>query len=339
MTAELLAQNLLQLGLTVRRQLIHVMHAGGDDLARPVERVGGDMIYELDRHVEPVIEREIAGWPDDWKPLLLIAEGLNDSGRKRFGREADPLRYRLLVDPIDGTRGLMYDKRSAWFAAAIVPDAGEATRLDQSVAAALVELPTTKQAWADAWVAVRDRPTWGQRASLDGTRVQELTPSPSRADTLRDGFGHIVSFFPGTKVLAAELLERIALVTLGRGEPGEAQVFDDQYISTSGQLVELIVGHDRFCGDLRPILQAIARPAGEPADQGLACHSYDMAGWLVAQQAGVILTDGFGGPLQLPLDVHHPVHWCGYANASLQAKIQPVIRDWLSQRGRKEHDR
>jgi hypothetical protein len=339
MTADLLAQSLLQLGLTVRRRLIEVMRAGGDDLARPIERVGGDMIYELDRHVEPVIEGEIDAWPEDWKPLLLIAEGLNESGRKRFGRDADPLRYRLLVDPIDGTRGLMYDKRSAWFAAAIVPDDGEATSLEQSAAAVLVELPTTKQAWADAWVAARGRPTWGQRASVDGTRMQDLSPAPSRADSLRDGFGHIVSFFPGTKMLAAELLERIVRVTLGRGEPGEAQVFDDQYISTSGQLVELMIGHDRFCSDLRPLLQRIGSREGQAGDQGLVCHSYDMAGWLVAQQAGVIVTDGFGRPLQLPLDVHHPVHWCGYANADLQAQIQPVILAWLSQRGLKEDER
>lgn len=339
MTPERLAQSLLQLGLTVRRQLIEVMRAGSGDLARPIAHVGGDMIYELDRHVEPVIEREIDAWPDDWKPLLLIAEGLNESGRKRFGGVADPLRYRLLVDPIDGTRGLMYDKRSAWFAAAIVPDAGEATGLEQSVAAVLVELPTTKQAWADAWVAVGGRPAWGQRSNLDGTSVEDLSPSPSRAGSLRDGFGHIVSFFPGTKVLAAELLERIVLTTLGRSEPGEAQVFDDQYISTSGQLVELMIGHDRFCGDLRPIMQRFGRRGTEPDDQGLVCHSYDMAGWLVAQQAGVILTDGFGRPLRLPLDVHHPVHWCGYANADLQAQIQPVILAWLDERGLKEHER
>jgi hypothetical protein len=196
MTAELLAQSLLQLGLTVRRQVINLVRAGGDELARPIARVGGDMIYELDRHVEPVIERAIAAWPDEWKPLLLIAEGLNDSGRKRFGREADPLRYRLLV--------------------------------------------------------------------------------------------------------------------------------------------ELLVGHDRFCGDLRPLLQRVGRHGGEAADLGLVCHSYDMAGWLVTQQAGVIVTDGFGGPLRLPLDVHHPVYWCGYANAGLQAQIQPLILAWLSQRGLKE---
>lgn len=339
MTPELLARSLLQLGLAVRRRLIAVMRAGGHDLARPIAHVGGDMVYELDRRVEPVLEQVMDAWPEDGKPLLLIAEGLNESGRRRFGAESAPLRYRLLVDPIDGTRALMYDKRSAWFAAAIVPEAGEMTTLEQSVAAVLVELPTTKQAWADAWVAVRGRPVWGQRSRLDDTRVEDLTPSPSRAETLRDGFGHIVSFFPGTKVLAAELLERIVQATLGRNEPGEAQVFDDQYISTSGQLVELMVGHDRFCGDLRPLLQRIGRRGGEAGDHGLVCHSYDMAGWLVAQQAGVILTDGFGRPLQLPLDVHHPVHWCGYANAGLQARIQPVILAWLDERGLQEHQR
>jgi len=338
MTPELLVQSLLQLGLAVRHRVIEVMRAGGEGLARPIRHVGGDMVYELDRHVEPIIEQTIESWPEEWKPLLLIAEGLNESGRKRFGSEEEPLRYRLIVDPIDGTRGLMYDKRPAWFAAAVVPDAGEATGLEQSAAAVLVELPTTKQGWADAFLAVRGRPTWGQRSRLDGAETVDLSPCPSRVPSLLDGFGHIVSFFPGTKVPAAELMEHIALVTLGRSQPGQAQVFDDQYISTSGQLVELLVGHDRFCGDLRPLLQRIGEHGEQASDPGLVCHPYDMAGWLVARQAGVILTDGLGCPLRLPLDVHHPVHWCGYANAALQAAVQPVIRAWLAERGLKEEE-
>ena len=36
---------------------------------------------------------------------------------------------RLIVDPIDGTRGIMYDKRSAWTLAGVAPQRGAGTHL------------------------------------------------------------------------------------------------------------------------------------------------------------------------------------------------------------------
>ena len=75
----------------------------------------GDTIYAVDRISEELLldffEREIA----PASSLVLIAEGL--AGGKitlpRGTPEPDAL-YRIIFDPIDGTRGLMYQKRSAW---------------------------------------------------------------------------------------------------------------------------------------------------------------------------------------------------------------------------------
>jgi hypothetical protein len=63
------------------------------------------------------------------------------------------------------------------------------------------------------------------------------------------------------------------------------------------------------------------------------CHPYDVAGALVARQAGVVITDGFGRPLHCPLDVHTGVHWCGFGNEALAAMIQPIISAWLADHG------
>ena len=128
-------------------------------------------------------------------------------------------------------------------------------------------------------------------------------------------------------------MERIVERTLGAVEAGTAAVFEDQYITTGGQMVELMLGRDRFCCDLRPLFYAVLRGSGYTAAQGLECHPYDVAGALVAATAGVILTDGFGRPLDAPLDVHTGVHWCGYANAELYRQIAPVIRVWLAEHG------
>lgn len=327
------AQRLMALGFAIQRHLHQVVSTNSKGLATPVGHEAGDTIFEIDRHVEPIIEREIDGWPNEVRPLILIAEGMGKDGRTVFGPPESDARHCLIVDPIDGTRSLMYDKRSAWFIAAVAENRGEQTRLSDSFAAVLVELPTTKQGWCDAFVATKKTATTGLRTRVGGGDKQALPIRPSEAENLKFGFGQVANFFPGTKVLAAELVEHIARETLGAIEPGQAVLFDDQYISTGGQMVELIVGHDRFCCDLRPLFYQIIENRSQNSVRGLECHPYDVAGALVAKKAGVVITDGFGHALDSPLDVHTGVHWCGFANKALAARIGPVISQWLKDRG------
>ena len=326
------ADRLERLGFAIRAHVAAAVR-GGQDLRTPVAQEGGDTVFAIDRHVEPVLVREIEGWPAECKPLLLIAEGLGADGRRVFGPAGEPLRYRLLVDPIDGTRSLMYDKRSAWFLAAVARDGGEGTRLSDAFAAAMVELPTSKQAWCDSYTAVAGGPASGRRGRTDGRDPHPLPPQPSTSADLRHGVGHVSNFFPGTKVLAAELMERIAAEALGPAPPGQGLIFDDQYICSGGQMAELIAGHDRFCCDLRPLFYDILARRSGGVVRGLECHPYDVAGLLVARQAGVVVTNGFGAPLDCPLDVRTGVHWCGFANAAIAGQVLPIIGAWLG-----EHD-
>jgi fructose-1,6-bisphosphatase/inositol monophosphatase family enzyme len=326
------ADRLIELGQAVR-QAVDQARAGGADLAVPVAQEGGDTIFAIDRHVEPVLERVIDSWPSRCKPLLLIAEGFGADGRKRFGPADQPLRYRMIVDPIDGTRNIMYDKRAAWMLAAVVEDRGEQTTLDHAIASTIVELPVSKAAYGDIFAATRHDQPIARRVHLGDGLVRDLSVRSSSAPTLFGGFAQVSNFFPGTKVLASQLMERIVAQTLGQVQPGSAAVFEDQYITTGGQMVELMLGHDRFCCDLRPLLYAIIEKQTGAKVRGLLCHPYDMAGLLVAQRFGVILTDGLGAPLTPPLDVHSPVHWCGYANETLRQQIEPVIRQFFVEQG------
>ena len=98
-------------------------------------------------------------------------------------------------------------------------------------------------------------------------------------------------------------------------------------------MVELLRGSDRFTADLRPLFDKIAARADTRHTPGHTAHPYDCAGALVAREAGVILTDGYGGVLDAPLDVHTRIHWCGYANAELRTQIEPVIHEWLARHG------
>ena len=324
---------LCAMGHAIREHLHEALRLGSAELARPVAEEGGDTIFGIDRRVEPIVERAIDSWEDECKPLLLIAEGMGQDGRRRFGDPALPLRFRLIIDPIDGTRNIMYDKRSAWFIAAVARDQGERTSLGDTFAAVLIELPTSKQVWCDTLTAGTNELVQATRHKIGSDEIQPVVVCPSKAVTLEHGFAQVTNFFPGTKVLASELMERIVAETLGSVRPGRAAVFDDQYLTTGGQMVELIVGHDRFCCDLRPLFYQILQERDPTCARGLECHPYDVAGALVARRAGVVITDGFGRELRPLLDVHSPVHWCGYANERLRRQIEPVIQSWLAEHG------
>lgn len=349
------ADRLHVMGLCVQHRLLVTMRGQQAwALNEVVAEEGGDRIYAIDREVEPILEAQIESWPDECFPLLLIAEGLGHDGCKRFGPPDQPLRFRVIVDPIDGTRMLMYDKRSAWFLAAVVaePSNSQAAGLADSIASVLVELPTSKQDLADSFVAIRSqtevssdrghKPVDCRRRDCrdstssdsnihpaSGHAYQIVTFEPSQATNLKDGFVSVMGCFPGTKRLAADLMETIAERTGLLGSIPE--FFDDQYISTGGQMVQLMTGKDRCCIDLRPLFNRIVGRTGP--DRFLESHPYDMAGWLAAKQSGVIITDGFGGRFNAPLDVSTGVHWCGYSNSAIQEIIEPVVQNWLKSHG------
>ncbi|WP_428546939.1 hypothetical protein [Profundibacter sp.] len=292
---------------------------------------GGDTIFSIDRLVEPLIVNTIKGWPNELMPIVVVAEGMGDTGVIVIGNPEERPRYRLLLDPIDGTRGLMYDKRSAWFLAAAAPNHGENTGLSDSFASVMVEIPNCKQFLADIWIGRREAATTGIRRNTLSDERYDIKCSPSSSKTLRNGFAQVSNFFPGTKSLASDLMEVIAERCGHQAIKGQSLIFDDQYISTGGQFVELMTGHDRFCCDLRPIFyEIIKRRTGKHPAIGLQCHPYDIAGLLAARNSGALITDAWGNELDAPFDVSTPIHWCGYANLAIKTLIFPVIQEWIA---------
>jgi fructose-1,6-bisphosphatase/inositol monophosphatase family enzyme len=292
----------------------------------------GDYIYAIDRSVEHSLLAECRLWAQE-QPLRLIAEGLGDSGEMVLpeGATAADACFCVVVDPLDGTRGLMYDKRSAWILAGLAPNRGPATNLSDIVLAVQTEVPTTKQYLADVLWATRGSGAHGERDNLLTGETQPLTFAPSRATDLAHGFASLTKFFPGRKPIVAEIEEALIREVDGLQPPGKVRVFDDQYISSGGQLYELMVGHDRFNGDIRPALMKSSHLPGDPP--GLAAHPYDLCSELIAREAGVIVTDLTGHPLATPLNVDDNVAWLGYANASLYRRIEPVLQRILRQYG------
>ncbi|MEO6993080.1 MAG: inositol monophosphatase [Lacunisphaera sp.] len=292
---------------------------GTRTLSRVATVTSADTIYVIDKISEAtVLAWFSANWPKRW-PVELVMEGLDDGdGPVTFPPHTSVERtvFKCIIDPIDGTRGIMYDKRSAWSLAALAPQRGAKTNLSDIVVAAMTELPVVKQGLSDQFSAVRGRGVKAERIDLRTRRRRPLKPQPSPATDLVHGFASFAKFFPAGKTWLAEIEEK-----LWRELKAGSEIFDDQYLSTGGQLHELLAGHDRFIADLRPL--AFERLG---LRSSLACHPYDICTALLAEELGCVITAPDGKPLRAPLDTTTPVAWTGYANRRLARWISPKVR-------------
>ncbi|HJQ22002.1 MAG TPA: hypothetical protein VJ867_16780, partial [Gemmatimonadaceae bacterium] len=161
-------------------------------------------------------------------------------------------------------------------------------------------------------------------------RRRPLAPRPSRATDIAHGYGSLARFFQGARDVSAAIDDRVVDRALGAANTDRDQVFEDQYISSGGQLYELMMGHDRWVADVRPLLANELRKRGRPPM--LCCHPYDLCTESIARAAGVVVADVHGRRLSAPLDVTTDVAWVGFANDSLRQLVYPALRDALDER-------
>jgi fructose-1,6-bisphosphatase/inositol monophosphatase family enzyme len=331
--SEWLLRPILRLHERVRDEVLAACNsAPPDELASIVKEEEGDTIYAVDRISEELLvdyfEREVAAAA----PLVLICEGLTGGEvvLPRGAKEPDAL-WRVIVDPIDGTRCLMYQKRSAWVLTGVAPNRGPETSLGDIELAVQTEIPLVKQRLTDTLWAIRGRGAQAERLDLVTGRRTPMALAPSRAATIAHGFAMIARFFPGAREELAAIDEEVVLGALGPVRPGKTHCFEDQYTSTAGQLYELMMGHDRFVADLRPLMERVLARRGLAL--GICCHPYDLCTELIAREAGVIVTDERGSPLDARLAVEPDVAWAGYANQSIREQVEPLLQAALAKRG------
>ncbi len=302
--------------------------AAGDWVGRAsrVERdEAGDTIFGVDVDAERLLVEHAERWALD-EPFVLVAEGLEPATGRVFGApRAEACRLTVIVDPIDGTRGLMFDKRSAWSLGAVaVGEPGRQLQLGDVAVAVMTELPTSKQGAVDVLWTRRGKGTSGERLRYHGAIHEPLHPRPSRRADLRHGFASVVNFFQGGKELTARIDEAIVAEVLGGWNHGKAEVYTDQYISSGGQLAELVLGRDRFVLDVRPLVHEALGHHGT-----LGARPYDVCTALIAQEAGCVVETPFGEPLDPPLDTTTNVAFAGYASTGLADNMRGVVESVL----------
>jgi hypothetical protein len=304
--------------LIARERAAHGALSGVAEVTR------ADTIYRIDKISEDAINEWFGRhWPREL-PVLITMEGIEDDRPLVFpiGVGVDETLIRIILDPIDGTRNAMYDKRAAWVLAAAGAQRFGSARLSDLEVAVMTEIPVTGASHGVQISGLRGAGRAGlvaERISLLDGRRRPFEVRPSTASDCRHGFSGIARFFPDGKALLARIEEELWAELYGTGG-ATPLVFEDQYISTGGQIHELMCGRDRFIADLRPL---VFRKLGLPLP--LCCHPYDICtGWLL-QEAGGVLESPCGAQLDAPLDTTSAVAWIGYANPVIAAHVRPAL--------------
>ena len=330
---------LLKLHEYIRDAVVAAMEGQqAEKLAQVHREEDGDTIYAIDAVGEEMLLAfcETLFRESREHSFVLIAEGLAQGAKDApivFPRGTDEASaaFRVIVDPIDGSRGIMYQKRSAWILTGVAPNHGADTSLQDIVLAVQTEIPLLKQHLSDQMWAIRGHGAHAERYNRVTAERFTLQLCPSKAESIAHGFAMISRFVPGVRDELAAIDEEIVMGALGPPNPGKAHCFEDQYISTGGQLYELMSGHDRFVADLRPLMETVA--AGRGLRLGLCCHPYDLCTVLIASEAGVLVTDASGHPLNARLNTTDDIAWAGYANDKIRQQIEPLLQEALRRRG------
>jgi len=220
---------ILALHADVRDEIVAATERHGLDHLSSIDRDDeGDTIYAIDVIAEAVVTRFADTLSRD-RAFVMVAEGLA-GGRRIYPSGADGASADcwIIVDPIDGTRGLMYQKRSAWILTGVAPNRGPRTSLRDIELAVQTEIPLVKQHLSDQVWAMRGSGSHARRHNrLTGERLP-IRLRPSAAKSIAHGYATIARFFPSARDELAAIDEAIVHGALGAHASGKAHCFEDQ---------------------------------------------------------------------------------------------------------------
>lgn len=324
MNLTLIKELLLDLGLAVNKKCIALLTEESANLNREVKVSPADIIYQIDIEAEEEIIAILNDRAVEFGGIELIAEGIGDDDLSFYPANCKNPGLKIICDPIDGSRGIMYGKRSAFFLAAAGPVTAQT--LKQLPVSVMVELPVPKQFEFDVLSAIKGEGVSTLRYNKN-YESRPITLSATTSTSVEGGFMSMARFcYPGKDLVSR--IEEQFLDNIFRNRTAEyLPVFEDQYISTGGQLYELICGHDRFTADFRASMYSHFSRIGK--SQGQVCHPYDMAALLIAEEAGIIITDVHGEEFDCPLGTINNIDWLGYANEAIRMQCEKTLQKLL----------
>jgi hypothetical protein len=288
----------------------------------------GDLSYAIDKVPDKLLEKTFEKWGKEM-PMVVVEE---EWGATTFpkGTRPEDCEIKLIIDRLDGTREIMYGKNRAWILTGIAPNKGAKTYLDDIEVA--VQTSVGKSVFGEdevLWATKKSKPvleTW----NLDeGEFLEELPIRPSQANTIEHGFFPIVLYFEGYKKILGDIADELTEKIIGSVHKGISRVFDEQYITSGGELAYLVTGKYRGIIDIRPFL---GRITGTPF--GLCAHPYDLCTKLIVDRAKAIIhcygvyTDRI--QKNVPLDATTDVAFIAFANERIRRQVEPTLKKILA---------
>jgi len=314
--------SIMELHSLIRKTVRDNIKGGMKDLNTIVAEGNGDVTYRIDINSEKIID----SWFSRNAPAggaVVLCEGL---GKRVYPSEMDEqeVKWFILIDPLDGTRHIMYDNRSCWILTGVAENHGTQPKLYDIQAAVQTEVPTSLQEKGIVMAAVRNKGVHADIVDLNNDSI--IGPYPmatSTALTLENGFAIFSNFFPGTKEIICTIEENVLKELYGEPKKNGALIFSEQYISNAGQLFMLTAGKYRMVADIRATLENYQASRGK--NLPLCTHPYDLSASLIAEEAGCVLVNINGERLDYPMDLETNCTWICYANESLKSSIHPIL--------------
>lgn len=300
-----------------------------DDVTAIVGRGAGDATFAIDA----VAEEAVTTWLGEVAlqgPLSLMTEhvgwrhvGPAPGGGAMSLEGFDHGGPRIALDPIDGTRNVMHDLRSAWIVVSFAGPGEGVPRFGEQSLGIVSEIPDTRARFAREFDARQGRGAGVTvidlaRDDARSKRTAITCDDDERADL---GYFPFFGYEPTGRAHAQELAARVIDHVASRApEIDESTILDDQYISSGGQLVLLALGTYRLIVDARVSLNALHGEDRQTA------KPYDVAGaLLVAREAGCTIVRPDGGELDFEMDVVTPVEFAGFHNEATRDRWLPAL--------------
>lgn len=301
--------------------------ASRGDVADVVGLGSGDVTFALDGVAERAVDRWLARVAQAG-PISLMTEdfgwrhlGPGPSGKAQALGGFDHGGPRIALDPIDGTRNVMYDLRSAWVVVTFAGPGSDAPSYADVTLGMLSEIPDTRGTGIRELDAVRGQGAFARL--LPGGERQPLRAGGD--DRLDRGYFPFFGYSPTGRRAAQALCADVFGELQSTHGIDLTSVLDDQYISSGGQLALLALGTYQAIVDARVSLNRL---------HGLKVQTakpYDMAGAaLIAEEAGCTVTAPDGSPLEFPIDTKTEVEFAGYQNPAAADAITAALRKRLS---------
>lgn len=294
------------------------------ELSQIVEKGSGDVIYKVDDKPEQIVDKFFNELSQETS-FLGISE---KTGAKVYG--SDEPKYFIITDPLDGSRHQMYQLQDTAFSLMALGKLNNKTqtpRLKNIEFCTMLQIPNSDKKYIDLVISEKEKGTKIERYEVDTwEKKKTLKPTPSKEETIENGFIGFTTFFYPRKYLA-EICDYVIEKALPKIQKGIASVFFHEYISNAGQFYYLLTGKYRMIADLRPLQEKVLENQNKILS-GRCAHPYDVCCALALKETNCVITDGFGNEENFwnyPCDTTTNVHFMAFANKKIYEEIAPLV--------------